>query len=122
MPPGSAIVMNEKSAYINAVIFKKWLEEHFLPRKTAGTALIILDGHTSHTNSVEVLEFCEANEIILLCLPSHTTHFLQPLDRSFFKSLKSHYYSECNRFMKTNPSRKITRYQFGKLLGEAWNK
>lgn len=122
MPPGSAIVMNEKSAYINAVIFKKWLEEHFLPRKPAGTALIILDGHTSHTNSVEVLEFCEANEIILLCLPSHTTHFLQPLDRSFFKSLKSHYYSECNRFMKTNPSRKITRYQFGKLLGEAWNK
>ncbi|XP_030762226.1 uncharacterized protein LOC115887043 [Sitophilus oryzae] len=123
MPPGSAIVMNEKSAYINAVIRnKKWLEEHFLPRKPAGTALIILDGHTSHTNSVEVLEFCEANEIILLCLPSHTTHFLQPLDRSFFKSLKSHYYSECNRFMKTNPSRKITRYQFGKLLGEAWNK
>lgn len=122
MPPGSAISMNQKSAYINAEIFKKWLEEHFLPRKPAGTALLILDGHTSHTHSVEVLEFCEVNEIVLLCLPSHTTHFLQPLDRSFFKSLKSNYYSECNRFMKINPSRKITRYQFGKLLGDSWSK
>lgn len=122
MPPGSAIAMNVKSAYVNAEIFKQWLQEHFAPRKPNGPVLLILDGHTSHTNSVEMLEFCEKNEIVLLCLPSHTTHYLQPLDRSFFKSLKSSYYYECNRYIKINPTKKITRYQFGKILGDSWNK
>ena len=31
------------------------------------------------------------NEVILFCLPPHTTHALQPLDASVFKSLKSHF-------------------------------
>lgn len=122
MPPGSQIAMSEKSAYVNTAIFKDWFESHFMPRKPSGTVLLIVDGHTSHTNSVDVLEFCEKNKIILLCLPSHTTHYLQPLDRSFFKSLKSNYYAACNNFLKTNPSRKLTRLQFGKLLGYAWGK
>lgn len=94
----------------------------FLPRKPAGKVLLIVDGHASHTNSVEVLEFSEANDIILFCLPSHTTHYLQPLDRSFLKSLKNHYYAACNNFLKANPSRKITRIIFGNLLGQAWGK
>lgn len=122
MPAGSQIAMSEKSAYVNAAIFKDWLESHFMPRKPPGPVLLIVDGHTSHTNSVDVLEFCETNKIILLCLPSHTTHYLQPLDRAFFKSLKSNYYAACNNFLKTNPSRKLTRFQFGKLLGYAWGK
>lgn len=122
MPPGSQIAMSEKSAYVNASIFLNWLKFHFLPRKPAGTVLLVVDGHTSHTNSVEVLEFCEENNIVLLCLPSHTTHYLQPLDRSFFKSLKSYYYASCNNFIKSNPTRKLTRFQFGKLLGSAWGK
>ena len=34
---------------------------------------------------------CRENDIILVCLPPHTTHALQPLDVSVFKSLKDHY-------------------------------
>lgn len=82
--------------------------------------LLILDGHASRT--ISVLEFSEKNGIILLCLPAHTTHFLQPLDRSFYKSLKSYYYSACNRFVKANHARKLGRLQFGDLLGCSWNK
>ncbi|KAL3272416.1 hypothetical protein HHI36_013898 [Cryptolaemus montrouzieri] len=40
-----------------------------------------------------MLEF-DQNEIILLCLPPYTTHYLQPLDKPFFKSLKTFYYDE----------------------------
>lgn len=122
MPPGSAINMSEKSAYVNSDIFFNWLRTHFYPRKMPGKVLLIVDGHSSHTNDLEMLQFAEENSIILLCLPSHTTHYLQPLDRAFFKSLKTHFYDACNRFVKTNPSRKITRLQFGELLGQAWNK
>lgn len=120
MPPGSEVVMSQKSAYVNLQIFQNWIKDHFFPRKPHGKVLLVLDGHTSHTASVETLEFCEQNDIILLSLPSHTTHYLQPLDRSFFKSLKTFYYADCNSYMRSNPSRRITRLNFGSLLGSSW--
>jgi hypothetical protein len=122
MPPGSAIRMNQKSAYVNSDIFFDWLKFHFLPRKMPGKVLLIVDGHTSHTNNLEMLEFSEEKNIILLCLPPHTTHYLQPLDRGFFKSLKTFYYDACRRFIKGNTGRKLKRVNFGKLLGQSWNR
>lgn len=122
LPPGSVLFMAQKSAYINATIFLRWLREHFVPRKPAGKVLLILDGHASHVNSVEMLEYAESNDIIILCLPSHTTHFLQPLDRSFFKSLKARFYELCRLWLKHHDKRRITRYQFGELLSASWGK
>lgn len=122
MPPGSQIVMSQKSAYVNNDIFFEWLKTQFAPRKPQGTVLLILDGHSSHCSSTEMLEFAEKENILLLCLPSDSTHFLQPLDRSFFKSLKGHYYETCKNFTKRNPTRRLNRLIFGKLLSEAWAK
>jgi hypothetical protein len=121
MPPGSVVYMNQKSAYISTSLFITWLKTHFLPRKPAGKVILILDGHSTHCNSVEMLEFADEHDIILLCLPSHTTQFLQPLDRAFFKSLKSSFGKACNNFIKANPTRKITWLQFGHLLADAWS-
>ncbi|XP_031344709.1 uncharacterized protein LOC116171810 [Photinus pyralis] len=122
MPPASRIRMSEKSAYVTSDIFLDWLQNHFYPRKVPGKVLLIVDGHTSHTTNLDTLQFAEDHDIILFCLPSHTTHYLQPLDRAFFKSLKGHYYESCRRMIKCNPNRKLNRLQFGKLLGEAWGK
>ncbi|XP_074036718.1 uncharacterized protein [Leptinotarsa decemlineata] len=122
MPPGSKLYMNAKSAYVNTDIFLDWLKTHFVPRKPQGPVVLFLDGHSCHCNSVEMLEYAEANDITLLYFPSHTTQFLQPLERSFFKSLKSHYNSVCNTFGKTNPTKKINRLSFGKLFDDAWSK
>lgn len=122
MPPGAEVKMSQKSGYVNTDLFFDWLKNHFNPRKPAGKVLLLLDGHTSHTSSIEVLEFAEKEDIILMSIPPHTSHWLQPLDRSFFKSFKSHYYSACNSFMTNNPLRKITRLQFGTLLNSAWGK
>lgn len=122
MPPGSYVYMGEKSAYVTSEIFFSWLKNHFTPRKPEGKVLLILDGHSSHCSNAEMLEYAAEQEIILLCLPPHTTQFLQPLERAFFKSFKSHYYSACNLYIRNNPTRKITRLQFGKLLFDSWSK
>lgn len=121
LPPGSVLYMSQKSAYINADIFIAWLKDHFIPRKPTGKVLLIVDGNASHC-SVEVLELAEENDIIIFCLPSHTTHYLQPLDRAFFKSLKSYFYEQCRNWLNNHSGRRITRSQFGTLLSESWGK
>lgn len=69
-----------------------------------------------------MLEYAAENEVILLCLPSHSTQFLQPLDRGFFKAFKAFYYDAANLFLRTNPGRRLNRLQFGQLLATAWEK
>ena len=67
-----------------------WLKEHFEPLTRPATPetyrLLILDGHESHC-SIEFIEFSVEHKIILLVLPSHTTHMLQPLDVAIFGPL-----------------------------------
>jgi hypothetical protein len=81
--------MNETSAYVNTAIFLGWLKNNFIPRKEPGKVLLILGGHRSHCSDVNILDFAAENDVIILCLPSHTMHYLQPLDRFFLKPLKT---------------------------------
>ena len=61
-------------------IGQAWLEHDFdIPTraKAAGRhRLLIVDGHTSHFN-YDLLKYAKENKIIMLCLPSNTTHALQ---------------------------------------------
>jgi hypothetical protein len=52
--------------------------------------VLICDGFRTH-ETLEVLEFCFENNIILCRIPSHTSHKLQPCDISVFSPLKSAY-------------------------------
>lgn len=84
--------------------------------------MLILDGHSSHCSDVELLDLAASNDVIMLCLPSHTTHWLQPLDRSFFKPLKTYWSQACNNWIHNHPGRKLNRLQFPALLNNAWCK
>lgn len=120
LPAGSKVYMNRKSSFINSELFLKWLKEQFIPHKPAGKCLLILDGHTSHSTDCEMLETADDNDIILLCLPSHCTQALQPLDRSFFRPFKAYFNQEAQLWMKNHSSRNFTRYQAGTVIGKAW--
>ena len=52
--------------------------------------LLIIDGHESHC-SVDFRDLCEEMKIILLCMPPHSSHLLQPLDVGCFSPLKRAY-------------------------------
>jgi hypothetical protein len=100
----------------------KWFEEVFLRYKSPRKTLLILDGHNSHSNNIRLLEVAKDNNVILLCLPSHTTHALQPLDRAFFRPLKVYFAQEAKSWMVGNKDKKLTRYDVSKLIGKAWSK
>src|SRR4051794_36318475 len=52
--------------------------------------MLICDGFGTH-ETLEILEYCFENNIILCRLPSHTSHKLQPCDVSVFAPLKTAY-------------------------------
>lgn len=53
--------------------------------------LLILDGQMSYCSFNFIAE-AERAHIIVLCLPPHTTHILQPCDVGMFGLLASHYW------------------------------
>lgn len=81
MPPGSFVLISQKSAHINSQLFLDWLRNHFIPRKPEDRVLLVVDGHASHCD-VCMLDVADENGIIIISLPSHTIDFLQPLDRA----------------------------------------
>lgn len=74
-------------------------------------SLLILDNHESHMTFAG-LDFCKENGIIILSLPPHTSHKLQPLDRSVFGPIKRLYNAACDNWMrlKSNAAKTITMH------------
>ncbi|XP_062600580.1 uncharacterized protein LOC134262213 [Saccostrea cucullata] len=100
-------------------IARLWFTETFL--KNIGPArpqLLICDGHGSH-NNVEFVDLAKLNDIIIVELPSHTSNWTQPFDRSVFKSLKSHWNTTLDDFIKKTGIA-VGHKQFLRLFNIAW--
>ena len=71
---------------ITAAIFLEWLKR-FATAVTLRPLVLLVDCHSSRF-SLDVIEFCRANDIHLLALLPNCTRILQPLDRVVFAVLK----------------------------------
>src|SRR5258708_20336589 len=78
--------------------------------------LLIIDGHSSH-ESLATMEYCHDHHIILYCLPSHTTHALQPLDIVLFSPLKQAWAKVVAS--EEFDGRKVTKVNFLEIYGIA---
>lgn len=122
-PPGSFAVYHE-SGWINKETFLVWFKkfvEHSNPGPTK-PVLLILDGHHSHTKSLELVNFARENNVVLICFPPHTTHRLQPLDVSFMAPLSAFYEQETRKWLIHHPGRYVTIYQVGNLFKNAFSR
>lgn len=84
-----------ESGYTNDILCFQWLQHwnRLSKRTQKGTyRLLIIDGYESHL-SLQFVRFCELEKVILLRLPPHSTHFLQPLDVVIFQQWK-HWHAE----------------------------
>ena len=106
--------------WMDMELFSYWLKDLFLPSiPPARPVLLLLDGHSSHYEP-ETIRYAASQDVVVLCLPPHTTHVSQPLDVSFFKPLKSYWSEVCHRYIQDNPGRVVTKYQFSSLFSRAW--
>ena len=93
---------------------RKWLEADFESNTRArnpnnGYRMLILNGHNSHC-TYEFANLCLKHRIVLVCLPPHTTHRLQPCDVGVFGPLALNWKSQVN--MATRQGITITKQNF----------
>ena len=77
--------------------------------------LLILDNHESHV-SFPAVEKAKENGIVLLTIPPHTSHRLQPLDVSVYGPLKTGYNKALDAWMREKPGRTATIYDIPGLI------
>ena len=75
--------------------------------------------HTTHID-LDVLQFCKEDQILLYCLPPHSSHITQPLDVGFFVPLKANWKAAVNSFKMAYIGQQITKKVFAHVFKEAW--
>lgn len=120
-PEGTVLSVSD-SGWTKQGISALWFNDVFLASIGKDRPqLLIMDGHDSH-NYVEFIEKAIEENIVLVELPAHTSNWLQPLDRTVFFSLKSHYNEACRDFLNNYPGLNITHANFCSLFSQAWVK
>lgn len=119
-PPGS-IYACSKSGWTNEDLFIVWLK-HFIKIIKASKenpVLLVIDNHTSHI-TLEAYSIFKENGIVVVSLPPHTSHKLQPLDVTVYSPLKAAFNRECDLFIKGKNLEKITPYDVAGLFTKAY--
>lgn len=121
--PAGSIGVCSNTGWTHSEIFLKWLQ-HFVSVTRCSPdfpALIVMDGHHSH-ETLETIDFARKDGITLLTLPPHSTHKLQPLDKSFFNALKCAYNVSANSWLRCHPGKRVTAYDVTEIFGNAYGK
>jgi hypothetical protein len=112
------------SGWTNNEIGLAWLKQVF-DRNTKAKArssyrLLIVDGHGSHL-TMDFIEYCDQNKILLAVYPPHSTYTLQPLDVVTFKPLATAYSNEVAAFMERSQDlTSMSKRGFFPLFYRAW--
>jgi len=121
--PAGAIQACHLSGWIQTDLFTKWFK-HFInyaKPSASSPVLLILDGHTSHTRNIELIDLARANHVQLLSLPPHSSHKMQPLDRTFMGPFKKYFAEEIRQWMRLK-NQAVTQYDIAELFGRAYTK
>jgi hypothetical protein len=119
-PPGSVGVVSD-NGWTDGRLFVQWLH-HFIDCTKSSKecpTILIIDGHNSH-KTLEAVDVARNHGVTMITLPPHCTHKMQPLDRTFFKSLKASYNRAADNYMTSNPGKRISFYEMAELFGKAY--
>jgi hypothetical protein len=89
-------------------ICEQWLQ-HFPKHKITGNTLRIFDGGSFHLDA-DPVRASDSSAVIFYCLPSNTTHELQPFDKSISKAFNRIWMTN---FQSRNRKRSLTKSRFG---------
>ncbi|KAK9679096.1 DDE superfamily endonuclease [Popillia japonica] len=121
--PAGSLFAFHPSGWIQTELFTKWFDHFVEKAKPSATKpiLLTLDGHHTHTRNLDVVLKAKDNFVTILCLPPHSTHKLQPLDKTVMGGLKTFYNEEVRVFIRTE-NRAVTHFDMCQLVGRAYLK
>lgn len=94
--------------YVMEVILSyidQWREKH---QCLDARAMILVDGHNAHLSDA-LRAVCALRNTMLVLLPPHSSHLLQPLDRLYFSKVKQSYATATLGSRLSETSRQILR-------------
>ncbi|XP_030257908.1 tigger transposable element-derived protein 2-like isoform X2 [Sparus aurata] len=119
--PTGSIVTATKSGWINEEVFRVYLE-HVIQLTNCSKdhpLLLILDNHLAHV-SLKSVEIARENGIVMLTLPPHTSHKMQPLNASVYGPLKTYYKKAMDSWMRTHPGQTASIYAIQEIVHETF--
>lgn len=78
-----------------------------------------MDNHGTHI-SLEAINYSRENGIVLLSLPPHSTHRMQPLDICVYGPFKSRCKVAFNDYISTNPGKAVRIQDIARLTTDAY--
>ena len=121
--PEGSLGLVDSSGWMTAANFIKVMK-HFITNARPSQdhqVVLIMDNHQNHL-SYEALSLAKENFVHIITMPLHTSNKTQPLDRTVFGPMKSHYNQLANSWMMRNVGKLITIYQIAELAGTALTK
>ena len=121
-PPNAGYGCSE-SRWIHDANFESWFAAVFVPalKDTPKPVLLTYDGHNSHL-TYKTIKIAQENNVIIMCLPPHTSQCLQPLDVGFFHPFKMIWKDELKNWARASKYKPVTKAVFPTLLKNAWAK
>jgi hypothetical protein len=117
------VVSSSPTGWSNDDVGLAWLEQVFdryTKQRSGRWRLLILDDHGSHV-TMEFINYCDHHRILLIILPPHSTHTLQPLDVVLSKLLSQAYSNKLtNHLHKAQGLIPIKKGDFFPLFRSAW--
>jgi len=123
-----AFFATSPKGYTNTDITFQWFQEVFEPRTRPMNGInhhriLALDCHSTHVENYEFIKYAIDHNMHLLCLPSHSTHVLQPLDVGIFSPLTTYYKQELeDRVSQQGPHGTIKKGDIFPMLQRARQK
>jgi len=119
IPPDWSIGVSENGWTTNEIglAWLRLFHEHTKDCTVGTHRLLVLDGHGSHMNA-EFDQFCRNHNIVIICMPAHSSHLLQPLDVGCFSALKQAYGRSVEQMMAYGVNH-IDKHEFLPLYKQA---
>jgi transposase len=110
--PSASLGLAYKTGWMTTENFLKVLThiQTFTRCSVEKPILLILDNHSSHT-SILCINFCRSNGIVILTLPPHCSHKLQPLDCGIYGPFKAKIKVVMNNMLLTRPGEKNHKHE-----------
>ncbi|XP_066526699.1 uncharacterized protein [Hoplias malabaricus] len=113
--PPNALYGKSPAGHIDRDLFQRWFEHFLRHARKERPLLLIFDGHKSHL-APEVIEAAKREDVVLLCLPPHCSHVLQPLDVGFFGPLKAEFAKMASNLCHFKNSYIVNKTVFAKVF------